>query len=318
MKQSRISQILESGLEFEKYSYAELSRMFNYDSSKLRKKLIEKGIVCSRSSEFNPLILKSKETIEEIRKLAADGNTYSFIAETLKLSLVYVRKLATDNGIKVRRHFPILEGCNEMQVLIGTILGDGSIDDRKEKAHNSRLTMKHSIKQLDYLKFKISLLSTLNSDNSKITEITRLSNFKDGRGEQSLVTSCNWRSIADAKLTALRAKWYPNGVKIVPIDINLDPIAIAIWFMDDGTSTPHNARFCTEGFTIEDCNILIRELVKYDINAYTWVNKRKQPQIVVPSKSIEAFIKLIYPYMCDSMLYKLTKLKKYKGDLTVN
>ena len=318
MKTSRISEILNSGVDFKKYSYAELGRMFNYDSSKLRKKLIERGIVCNQSLDFNPIVQKSKEKVSRIKELALKGWTYSMITKELGGTQAHIEKLARENSISVRRHPFILETETEMSTIIGTLLGDGSIDNRKIESHNSRLAMKHSIKQLEYLKYKINLLSTLNDGEHKITEITKLTKFKDGRSIQSLATSCNWRSIADVKLSELRAKWYPEGKKIVPEDINLTPLAIAIWFMDDGTSGPNNSHFCTDGFSVKDCEILVKQLQKFNIDAYVRLTKKVYPHIVVPAKSIPDFIRLVHPFMCESMLYKLKKLNKYKGALTVN
>jgi hypothetical protein len=44
---------------------------------------------------------------------------------------------------------------------------------------------------------------------------------------------------------SLRTLWYPNGVKIVPAEIRLDPISIAHWLMDDGTLGKTETRILT-------------------------------------------------------------------------
>jgi hypothetical protein len=57
-------------------------------------------------------------------------------------------------------------------------------------------------------------------------------------------------------------RWYVNGVKRIPLDVSLTPLAIAQWVMGDGTVGGRGARFlfCTDGFDSADVSALVERL----------------------------------------------------------
>lgn len=97
--------------------------------------------------------------------------------------------------------------------------------------------------------------------------------------------------------------------KIVPSNLMcfFSPLAIAIWFMDDGSKTSHSVKIATNGFTHSEvytlCN-LFQE--KYNIICSVQKGgKDKGYVLYVSNKSLESFRSLVKPYMLRCMLYKL-------------
>jgi hypothetical protein len=79
-------------------------------------------------------------------------------------------------------------------------------------------------------------------------------------------------SHVDKNITKYRLKWYPNDIKIVPKDLTMTPLTMLYWFYGDGSAGFTNnknsirIRFATNGFSLEDCELLINICKKQDIN----------------------------------------------------
>lgn len=103
------------------------------------------------------------------------------------------------------------------QVLIGSLLGDGSIPSRGKGACFSE---GHSIKQLDYLKWKVGLLSPRFGGNLSIWH--KMASF---------------HTRSHPKFAEMRRLWYPNGKKVVPEEElqKLNELGLAVWYQDDGS-----------------------------------------------------------------------------------
>ncbi len=106
-----------------------------------------------------------------------------------------------------------------------------------------------------------------------------------------------------------------NGekVKLVPENIKdfLTPVAVAYWFMDDGTytinrnSTEIYYRLCTHGFEKEEVQILC-DALRDNFNIHTNLVRDKQFwRLSVKAESSAVFLNLILPHIHQSFLYKL-------------
>lgn len=93
------------------------------------------------------------------------------------------------------------------------------------------------------------------------------------------------KTTTDPIFTELRKKWYPNGKKEVPTDVVLNPEILAIWYVDDG-STSYKNRACrlhTQGFTFEEAELLCRLLWdNLNIKASIQSAKYKNPKSTRP------------------------------------
>ena len=103
-----------------------------------------------------------------------------------------------------------------------------------------------------------------------------------------------------------------NYIKIVPLNIEeyLTPLALAIWFMDDGggaTKLEPGVRIATNNFTLNEvqflCDILYK---KYNLIATVHSGgKDKGFVLYINKKSVPLFISLVKIYMHPSLYYKL-------------
>lgn len=105
----------------------------------------------------------------------------------------------------------------------------------------------------------------------------------------------------------------------------LTPRGLAYWYMDDGNrcyykgtraDSDMNCVINTQGFTVEEVNILIKEInIKFNLDCTLAFNKKK-PIINIPNRSYDIFYDLVKPYIIEQMKYKLPKrIKPYKFKL---
>jgi len=98
-------------------------------------------------------------------------------------------------------------------------------------------------------------------------------------------------------------------IKIIPLNIEeyLTPLALAIWFMDNGSKIGKGAKIATNCFTYNEILFLIEVLYKkYNIKSSIisgGINKGYSLYISTTSMSI--FIEIIKPFMLPSLYYKL-------------
>jgi predicted transcriptional regulator len=116
--------------------------------------------------------------------------------------------------------------------------------------------------------------------------------------------------------TSLRSIWYSGQTKIVPrqfLERYMTPLALAIWFCDDGHAEPnHNGgNIATLGFTIEDVQYL-QDLLrrKFGIITTLQLKKNNRPLIILPPDARQRIIDLIKPFNIPGMAYKSKALPR--------
>src|SRR3989338_313666 len=109
----------------------------------------------------------------------------------------------------------------QKSVVIGSLLGDGYLRQIKGRK-NAFLEINHSYSQKDYVDWKYGLLKSLVKSQPKL----RKSNGK--RYAYRFFTKQH------PNLTKIYQKFYVNGIKVVP-KISINPLILAIWYMDDGS-----------------------------------------------------------------------------------
>jgi hypothetical protein len=101
--------------------------------------------------------------------------------------------------------------------------------------------------------------------------------------------------------------------KIIPYNISdfLTPLALAIWFMDDGSKINNTVRIATNCFTYEEVEFLSAVLLKNFnlISKPQKSGKDKAHILYFSSSSMVQFSKIVKPYMLPSMFYKLAGLR---------
>lgn len=211
---------------------------------------------------------------------------------------------------------------NKLNMLIGIILSDGTIEHVSKKninlnlystlgnknniktmnnilLSNSRFRFKQSIKNIDYFFYVFNLLSHYCSNKPKLVKTT-LSNGKTYYGLEFMTRALPCFSV-------LKSWFYKGRIKIVPINIYdlLTYEGIAHIIMCDGSFVKGGGIYINfQSFTIEDLIIFMNVLnIKFNLNCKLH-KSRHQYIIYINVKSIKILYPNIEKYIIPSMKYK--------------
>src|SRR5690242_881449 len=209
-----------------------------------------------------------------------------------------------------------LLGGQQVQVILGSLMGDGALSPNLRGRSGTRFRMGHGAKQAPYLDWKVSLLEniphcmTSNAEGAVFADFTPLPELGELR----------------------EIVYFGDGKKHLTWDYlkSLSPLALAVWYMDDGCFTVRSkgVQERTRGGMgrIETCVEAMSpgsrdRLVSYLRDAYrldaklTSRGPRKMSVLQFTTAASEKFQKLIAPYVHPSMDYKL--LPRFRGKFAV-
>lgn len=180
----------------------------------------------------------------------------------------------------------------ERSIIVGSVLGDGYMRIIPGR-NNAFLEINHSLKAKKYVDYKYQSLKRLVAISPK----ERVTN--EGRHAYRFFTKQH------KDITNIYRAFYKNGKKIIPKYLKLNPLIIAIWYMDDGSKSRNRDIYLnTQQFSLNDQKKLLYLLREMGIKAR--LNKdKKYYRIRLLKESISDFMKIISPYVCPSMEYKL-------------
>lgn len=242
--------------------------------------------------QIKELYVDQKQSIHKVgEKLNVSGNTISRWLKEL--------------GIPIRnnpRRFSSIPGLSEIQkeFVVGSLLGDGNLHYRSgNRSTSCRLRFCHSIKQIEYLIWKKSLLGDLAQQDLNI-------NRQKGRNS----TACVIQSITHSDFINYYNVFYYDGTKVIPGNIEemLTDFGLAIWFMDDGWRDREcrKAIFCTDSFTLSENEILQDALLsKFNIRTRITKSGKKHHRLHVYGDNVDILTEIIKPHIIPSMLYKI-------------
>ena len=204
----------------------------------------------------------------------------------------------------------------QMELILGALMGDGSLSPNPRGRSGTRFRMGHGAKQAAYLDWKVSLL-----------------------GNIGCTLSSNAKGAVFADLTPLpelaelrEAVYFGDGKKHLSWEYlkALTPFALAVWYMDDGCFTVRSkgVQERTQGGTgrIEICvqamspgsrerlADYLRDTHQLDVRVVTR-GSRSQAILQFTTAASEKFQKLVAPYIHPSMEYKL--LPRFRGQFRV-
>jgi len=186
------------------------------------------------------------------------------------------------------------------QIVAGLLLGDGYLEFDKFKA--SRLQIKQAKCKRDYVFWLYSQLA----EKVKTPPKQRLDTMQWYFSTRSLRELELWRQI-----------FYPKGKKVVPKNITellCEPIALAVWFMDDGTldyriRSHYSFTLSTDAFTVNEVRLLQYTLLKnfgIESSIQTPSSRgKKYTKLYIGKSGREKFLETIKPYMLKCFAYKL-------------
>ena len=221
--------------------------------------------------------------------------------------------IASDRVLTAEKY---LLSDQQRQVVLGALMGDGNLSPNRRERSGTRFRMGHGAKQADYLDWKASLLDnighsrTVNAKGAVFADFTPL-----------------------AELAELHdAVYFGDGKKHITWEYlkSLTPLALAVWYMDDGTFTVRSkgAQQRTAGGTgrieivVEAMSPgsrdrlvrYLRDTRKLDVQLVT-KGARQVSAIRFTTAASEKFQKLVAPYIHPSMDYKL--LPRFRGQFAV-
>ena len=175
----------------------------------------------------------------------------------------------------------------QTSLITGCLLGDGYMRCKT----NAHLQVTHSIKQANYVWWKYQEL--------KEFVLTPPKEYK-GNGKR-IGFRFFTRSIP--LFTHFFYQFYREGKKVIPRDLKLNPLVLAVWYMDDGSKSRRSSYFNTQQFNQLDQENLIMCLQKFDLHPHLDVDKEYK-RLRFSVKETVKFVAIIKPYVIDSMQYK--------------
>ena len=190
------------------------------------------------------------------------------------------------------------------QILLGTLLGDATIPKLIGKRKTYRIEWEHCLEQEEYALWKAE--NSLN--NFSFSRRSRLDN-RTNRIYNSIVFYSTKDNYQD-----YRELFYIDNKAVTQHILDmLEPLGIAVWFMDDG-NLYYNGNIChltlsVNGFNEESVN----RIINYFQNKYDILFKKIGKAIRLTSvKQVELFESFFKQYYHESMQYKTLEFNKNK------
>lgn len=254
----------------------------------------------------------TQEQIENIVKLYKSGwgcveisrkiglGTQGSILQILRSQGVERRK---DFGRRPQRSIPVSKETREM--IDGMMLGDGHLLRIRPPSINSGFSTCLSSKQDGFIDW---IGSFFERDGIRFSKYSKKNSWPN-----TYATILSTRKLKE--FTLIRNRWYPDGDKIIPLDLELTPIVCLAWYMSDGTRHKQGGfTIATNGFTFSDANILVNKLIEIGISSKIRThNSRGQgfskvsvdrPVLYIPRKESFRFSEFMGDCPVPSLSYK--------------
>lgn len=181
------------------------------------------------------------------------------------------------------------------------ILGDAYLQKTGKK--NARIRLEHSVKQREYLFWKGKFFPEFFLGKPKM-----ISRFNPVFGKQ--YSYLRWQSNASPEIGKFRQKFYLDNKKIIPDELTkifLDPLSLAVWFMDDGYFYQRDkmSYIYLPKLTRKEQEILLSTLKNnFSLEPNIKIKKRGNPVLVFNVIETQKLMSLIKPYVISSLKYK--------------
>jgi recombination protein RecA len=209
-----------------------------------------------------------------------------------------------------------LLGEQQIQVVLGSLMGDGNLSPNRRDRSGTRFRMGHGAKQAEYLDWKVSLLGNVPHSRTVNVKGAVFADFKP------------LPELAELHETV----YFGDGKKHLTWEYlkSLTPLALAVWYMDDGSFTLRSkgvqertvggtgrVEICVEAMSPGSRDRIVRYLRdtrKLDVKL-TSRGARQISILQFTTAASEKFQKLVAPFIHPSMDYKL--LPRFRGQFAV-
>jgi recombination protein RecA len=176
----------------------------------------------------------------------------------------------------------------QRSIVVGSLLGDGAM---RCKA-NALLEINHCFEQRAYVDWKYRHL---------IDFVGTAPKARTGNGSR---IAYRFTTLSCSELTPYYAAFYAGGVKSIP-ELELTPLTLAVWFMDDGSKSYRAVYLNTEQFDVASQERLKRQLMSQFGIRVTLNRDKTYYRLRMAVESVARFRRLIEPHLLEEFAYKL-------------
>jgi hypothetical protein len=188
----------------------------------------------------------------------------------------------------------------QKQILVGMLLGDAHLE-RQRGALTARLKIEHSLAQSAYVEWKFR------EWRSWVRTPPRARVRRNRLGTTS--TNIGFTTLSHVEFEEFRVRFYRDRRKVIPEELELTPLSMAVWFMDDGSKKSSQCRglyLNTQSFTRAEVDLL-RYVIRRDLGVETTVRQQRDGlQIYVPAPSASDVTAYMTEHLLPCMRYKLS------------
>ena len=199
----------------------------------------------------------------------------------------------------------------QKDILVGSILGDGSIYKHNcDSVRSCRFTEAHSEEQREYVEWKYEKLRDF-IHNPMRTRYEGGKEIKISGKKCKIKQQYLFETVFHEEFYKLRKTFYPNGEKIIPKNIYVSPLALAVFYMDDGSYNGHSCCFHTQSYDDVSLNNFVDFMkLQYSLDlkisdARAKLYQSNGKMLYLNNQNSRRFIKIIEPYILQIFKYKI-------------
>ena len=190
-------------------------------------------------------------------------------------------------------------------LIIGSLLGDGTMRIGRG-AKNANFKVEQGLEQKAYVIWKYKILKPLVFTGPKLS-------FRYRETRERYPKSWWFRTMRHPLLTDIYHRFYigegyRTGRKIVPKDIvkDLNPFALSVWIMDDGSFNKNHIDISTYSFTLKEICIL-QDAIQENFNVLIryYRDRDKGYRMYCNQKETKQLVHTIHSHIIPSMMYKI-------------
>jgi len=188
----------------------------------------------------------------------------------------------------------------QISLIVGSMLGDGTLRVGTDSV-NANFKIEHGLIQKEYVFWKYRIFKKWVTTGPEIS-------YRYQENGKRYKKSWWFRTVRHPEITYFWELFYRKKRKIIPNNIEplLDPLAMAVWVMDDGNRAGRQISLSTYRFTCPEIKKLQKALKnKFQLKANFYRDRDKGYRMYFNVKNTEKLVKIISPYIIPSMKYKL-------------
>lgn len=194
-----------------------------------------------------------------------------------------------------------------ISIIIGSVLGDSHLEKRQNGV-GTRIIFEQSNRNVEYLMWFHKFFAERGYCSSNIPKLNIRIRERSKINYHYRINSYTFQSFNWIHEMFYKLDTNNKFIKIIPNNLSdyLTPLALAIWFSDDGSKLKQGAKIATNCFTLSEVQFLCKILYnKYKLIATPQKDGKGKHTLYIHKNSMVDFSNLIKPYMKKSLHYKL-------------